>query len=194
MRYIHEFRFFFTLALCALCAAGLLIGATPNVEAAAVPTETVDLPDPTVPAETVADTTSATDPVDADSGIALFAVPDSGTDFTGLAYFDVKSNLGSIRLYLPQGVGADAVQLRDGMLYNVTNSTLYFYCREYPSYTFSASRFQNVSYRASNYDTQDLTVSEITGTGAAVSDYFDYIIIFCLVFIVLAMIWRGKRD
>ncbi len=194
MRLAHEIRFFSALAFVIVCTVWLFTGSASAVEVSTLPSETVDLSDQTVPAETVAAIDSAADPTAADSGIALYAVPDPGTDFAGLAYFDVKSNLGSIRLYLPQGVSKDAVQLQDGMLYNVTNSTLYFYCREYPGYTFSASRFQNVSYRASNYDTQDLTVTEVTASGMVIDDYFDYVIIFCLVFIALAMIWRGKRD
>lgn len=68
-------------------------------------------------------------------------------DLSGLTYYDISCSLGDIRLYLPVGLDQDSFQVIDGQLINVTNSTIYPYCPEYPDYTWSASRWSPVTYR-----------------------------------------------
>lgn len=185
--------------LVLVCIVAVLCGpvavSAASVETTAVPDETVDLfAEGSSPEENAVDPDSYTDFGAADIP-ALYAVPDAGTEFSDLAYLDVSSSLGDIRLYLPYGVELPSVQLQDGLLYNTTSSTIYLYCPEYPDYTFSASRFQNVTYRTSsnNYSTYDLTDVSIIDSTSTVSVYLPYVELFALVFIIFALLWRRSK-
>lgn len=117
---------------------------------------------------------------------------DSG--FTGLVRYKVKSSLGEIILLLPDGLDNSVLQYRDGYLYNVSGSTIYLYCEEYPNYTFSASRFSPVSYRVSNgYDTVQLSVSEVLTYSASPDQLWDYLLYFLLILIVFLLFWRRSK-
>lgn len=80
-----------------------------------------------------------------------------------LASLKVQCQLGEITLYLPYGIGQNAL-LHDGdTLRNMTDSTIYLYCPEFPDYVFSASRYSPVTYRepnGTNYQTVQLIVSD----------------------------------
>lgn len=177
----------FALLLC--CVGGLVTGAAPALAASSVSDPTVGVSDPSfVPEET--DSVFASDPVPVfDIGAAL---SDGSGEFSDLAYLDVSCNLGDIRFYLPYGVELGVMQIRDGMLYNVSNSTVYLYCPDYPGYTFSASRFSPVMYRVDGYNTATLS-------GVILSDSVDFpqvhyhlVMVFFIVLIGLCNLWRGK--
>lgn len=178
----------FALLLC--CLFGVAVGAAPALAASSVSDPTVGVSDSSsVPAETVAE--SVDDPVAfSDSGTAL---SDDSGEFSGLAYLDLSCTLGDIRLYLPHGVELDVMQVRDDLLYNVSNSTVYLYCPQYPEYTFSASRFAPVMYRADSYSSYTLSDVALSGSSEPLENSFHTIVIFWIIFIGLFSIWRGKE-
>lgn len=138
----------------------ILILASLTVPASAASLE--DGTDGTVSTES----TSAEDPVDllevqeVDSGIALYSIDG---DLHGGYYFIADCALGSdLKFYVPVEWAHDAFTLdSSGDLVNLTNSTCYAYCPDYPNYTFSCSRFNTFTYRSSSYDTQDLNITHI---------------------------------
>lgn len=177
----------FALLLC--CVFGLAVGAAPALAASSVSDPAVGVSDSsTIPTET--DSVSASDPVFVpDSGTAL---SDVAGEFSDLAYMDVSCNLGDLRLYLPHGVELAVMQVRDGLLYNVSNTTVYLYCPDYPGYTFSASRFSPVMYRADGYNSYTLSEVVIFDSVGTPDFYYLPFMIFCIVFICLYSLWRGK--
>ena len=120
--------------------------------------------------------TVATDPADDES--PLESTPSSVAleeDVTALAvsgslaggyYFVADSVLGSdLTFYVPLEWAHDVFTLdSSGALVNLSNSTCYAYCPTYPDYTISCSRFGTFTYRASNYNTADLQITNISET------------------------------
>lgn len=137
----------------------------------------------------IADSTDSSEP------IMYAAAPPTGTEFDSLAYFDISCDLGDIRLYLPYGVDLNSIQLQGRMLYNVTNSTIYLYCPDYPDTTFQAARFQNVTYRHSGtgYQTQDLSGVSIQDTQHNFDSLVPVLLVFCCVCILFFVMWRRKE-
>lgn len=119
---------------------------------------------------------------------------DSDSGFSGLVRYTVNSNLGQISLQLPEGLDNTVLQLRDGYLYNVSGSTVYLYCDQFPTYTFSAARFSPVSYRTgSGYDTQQLAVYEVITYSASPDQMWNYLFYFLLILIVFLLFWRRSK-
>lgn len=186
---------FSLLVCCIVVLFGAFAVSAASLEASTVPDETLGYSYPTDP-ETEFDMAAATDSASDPGDLPItYAAPATGTEFEDLSFLDVSCNLGDIRLYLPYGVELPSIQLRDSLLYNTTNSTIYLYCPEYPDYTFSASRFQNVTYRTSgsNYSTVDLTGVSITDSSGTVMEILPYVQLFALVFIVFALLWRRSK-
>lgn len=108
--------------------------------------------------------------------------------FTGVASFSVSCNLGDIVLSLPSDVPGDVLQLKNNRLVNVSASTVYLYCEQFPDYTFSASRFGPVSYRANNLQTQELVVYEselISSDSLSANDFFEIFLLVLIAFFLL---------
>lgn len=125
-----------------------------------------------------------------DDGAVFVSVSDT---FEGFQYIVVDSALGEIRLYFPSGVSPSAFVVSKGALINMSNSTIYLYCPEYPDYTFSASRFSPLSYRADNYNTTVLSGVSLLDQSYSVEDYTDIIVIFLLLFIAFVLVWKGRN-
>lgn len=176
-------------ALLSCCVFGLAVGAAPALAASSVSDPTLGASDSsTIPTET--DTVSVSDPVSvSDSGTAL---SDGAGEFFDLAYLDVSSNLGDLRLYLPHGVELAVMQVRDGLLYNVSNTTVYLYCPDYPGYTFSASRFSPVMYRADGYNSYTLSDVVISDSVDTSDVHYHMVMLFFIVLVGLFSLWRGK--
>ena len=112
----------------------------------------------------------ATDPSTSEStppsgDVSLLAVDLSIVDSGYYATWSVSCQLGDIHLSLPESFPSSSLVLSGGRLINMTDSTLYLYCSEFPSYVFSANRFGPVSYREANgagYQTVELIVSDAT--------------------------------
>lgn len=97
------------------------------------------------------------------------ADPVALADDSGLAggyYFVCDCVLGyDMKFYVPLEWAHDVFTLDgSGAPVNLSTSTCYAYCPDYPDYTFSASRFGNFTYRASNYNTSDLQITKISET------------------------------
>lgn len=95
--------------------------------------------------------------------VSPLAVDLSIADGGHYATWTVSCQLGDVHLTLPEGYSSDSLAFSGGRLINMTDSTLYLYCSEFPSYVFSANRFGPVSYREANgagYQTVELIVSD----------------------------------
>lgn len=137
-----------------------------------------------------ASTDSAIDPAASDPAVSLeqedpSAAPlEAPADETGVAaladdgalsggyYFVADCALGyGLRFYVPIEWAHDAFALdSSGTPVNLSNSTCYAYCPDYPDYTFSCSRFGHFTYRATNYNTSDLNIREIKETNISFLD------------------------
>lgn len=104
-----------------------------------------------------------------DSDLALAAVTDA---LSGGFYFVADCALGSdVTFYVPVEWAYDRFALDpSGEPVNLSTSTCYAYSPDYPTYTFSCSRFGSFTYRSSNYDTQDLNVRNISDTNISFFD------------------------
>lgn len=89
----------------------------------------------------------------------------SGT-LAGGYYFVADCALGTgVKFYVPLEWAHDVFTLdRSGALVNLSNSTCYAYSPAFPDYTISCSRFGTFTYRASNYNTADLNITNISDT------------------------------
>lgn len=87
-----------------------------------------------------------------------------GDSLSGGYYFVVDCALGnSLKFYVPLEWSHDVFTLNSsGGLVNLSNNTCYAYCPAYPDYTFSCSRFGTFTYRATNYNTTDLMITNIS--------------------------------
>lgn len=177
-----------SVILSVVFVVGTIVIPASALEDVTLPSETVVL-SVTEPDQTeVVEDPAADIGTDSDNLIALADVSSDG--FDNLAYYSVSSSLGDLTLYLPEGIGLDTLQLKDGSLYNTSNSTIYLYCPEYSSYTFSAARFSPVMFRSTNYDSTQLTGVTINDSSSTFALSSDVIIIFCLVLICFFLIWR----
>ena len=81
-------------------------------------------------------------------------------------YFVADCALGSaVKFYVPLEWAHDVFTLdRSGAPVNLSNSTCYAYAPAFPDYTIQCSRFGTFTYRASNYNTSDLQITNISDT------------------------------
>lgn len=177
---------FIALSICLSCGS-FVVSAT-SLEDPTLPDQEVGVSDSSSDQEqeepTVSDDTSD------DSGIAAFAAT-SESGFDGLASWSLSTNLGSITLIAPKDTNSSGIRIVDDSLVNYNNATVYFYCPEYPSYTFSASRFSPVYYRSeSGYNSTLLTINTIEVESVNFLDYYDYIVVGLLLCIFVFVLWR----
>lgn len=90
----------------------------------------------------------------------------SSDSLAGGYYFVADCVLGyGLKFYVPLEWADDVFTLDgSGSPVNLSNSTCYAYCPDYPDYTISCSRFSTFTYRASNYNTADLQLTNISET------------------------------
>lgn len=144
-----------------LCVAALAIpvhaAPTEGVLDGIVATDGTDPADP--------DTPLASTPISEvlETGVSVLAVDGS---LAGGYYFVCDCALGSdLKFYVPLEWAHDVFTLdSSGEPVNLSNSTCYAYCPVYPDYTISCSRFGTFTYRASNYNTTDLQITNISDT------------------------------
>lgn len=86
-------------------------------------------------------------------------------DLSGGYYFICDCDLGyDLKFYVPVEWAFDAFALNaSGVLVNMSTSTCYAYCPEFPEYSVSCSRFSTFTYRSNNIYT-DLNISDISDT------------------------------
>lgn len=149
--------------------------------------------------EVAAETTVPDQELEEDA--AVLAVSDP---FTGGYWFVCDCALGSdLKFYVPADWAFDMFALdNSGAPVNMSNTTVYAYCDQFPDYTFSCSRFGKFTYRTSNnYNSADLNITEISDTnidflennGLRLSDY-DLRIMVCSLIIVVAAILIFKKG
>ena len=170
-----------------ICSFAFSFVSASGVEDPSIPDPTMDSFSESVSPE---QEISSTDPsTGADSGPVLFAAVD-GDQLEGLASWSLSTNLGQIHLFVAADFDSSVVRVVDGNLMNLGNSTVYFYCPEFPAYQFSASRFSNVVYRPdSGYNSYELQVNTIEISSVDFIDYEPYIIIAVTLFILFFVIW-----
>lgn len=134
----------------------ILLLSVPAAAAEVTENESLEVSDPTV-AETAASETG----LDEDST----AVLSDGASLSGGYYFVCDCDLGyDLKFYVPVEWAHDAFALdASGDLINMSNSTCYAYCPEFPEYSVYCSRFSNFIYRSNNL-TYDLNITEISDT------------------------------
>lgn len=113
--------------------------------------------DPEAPMESTASS------VEVEEETSPFAVSGS---LAGGYYFVADCALGSdVTFYVPLEWAHDVFTLdRSGAPVNLSNSTCYAFAPAFPDYTIQCSRFGTFTYRATNYNTSDLLITEITDT------------------------------
>lgn len=81
-------------------------------------------------------------------------------------YFVADCALGSdVTFYVPLEWAHDVFTLdRSGAPVNLSTSTCYAFAPAFPDYTIQCSRFGTFTYRASNYNTADLQITNISDT------------------------------
>lgn len=99
--------------------------------------------------------------------VMLFALPTSAAELSGGYSFTCDCALGDdITFYVPASYAQGCLTYNEsGYLFNISSSTIYLYCPDYPDYTFSASRFAIFQYRtSSDYGTsyQALNIRNVT--------------------------------
>lgn len=101
----------------------------------------------------------------------LFVVPVLGAELAGGYYITGDSSLGKgLTFYVPADYAAGSLTYdSSGNLFNLTSSSIYLYCPDYPEYTIYASRFSGFQYRrSSGYDYVDLRLSNVTDTNVEI--------------------------
>lgn len=163
------------------------VGATADTGSAATPSSVAA--ETTVPAQELAE------------DAAVLAVSDP---FSGGYWFVCDCALGSdLKFYVPADWACDMFALdSSGAPVNMSNTTVYAYCDQFPDYTFSCSRFGKFTYRTSNnYNSADLNITEISDTNIdflennsyRLSDY-DLCILICALIVVVAVILIFKKG
>ena len=104
---------------------------------------------------------------------ALLVVPVLGAELAGGYYITGDCALGKgLTFYVPSTYASGSFTYdENGNLFNLTSSTVYLYCTDYPDYTFSASRFSTFQYRTdSGYgsNTADLNLNNVTETNVEI--------------------------
>lgn len=104
---------------------------------------------------------------------ALLVVPVLGAGLAGGYYITGDSALGDgLTFYIPSNfVSGSLTYDENGYLFNLTSSSIYLYCPDYPDYTIYASRFSGFQYRTdSNYGTTylDLNLTNITAANVEI--------------------------
>ncbi len=96
-----------------------------------------------------------------------------GSELQGGYYLTGDCALGSgLTFYIPSDFAEGALTYdSSGVLFNLTSSSVYLYCPDYPDYTIYASRFSGFQYRSSSgsgYQYQDLNLRNITATNVQI--------------------------
>lgn len=161
------------------------------------PTTSTDASDPSDLQEATPDAVVAAETEEDASVLAV-----SGA-LAGGYYFVCDCALGyDLMFYVPNEWAHDALTFDgSGEVVNLSTSTCYLYCPDYPDYTFSASRFGTFSYRASNYNTTDLEITNISDTNisffeeaAVPMSQTDFNILSCSLLLILACLTIFKRG
>lgn len=111
------------------------------------------------------------------------------------ARLNVSSSLGDLSFIFPEGISSSTLVLDGQFLRNMSNSTVYLYCPQFPDYTFSASRFGTVGYRPNNgsYQTVELIVQSVEDPVPSFEDVFPWIFLALIVISMFAHLWEFSK-
>lgn len=142
------------------------------VSAAAIDEEGSTYGTVTDPTDSLADSEVSSDPVPAEEENSVSALSVADGDLAGGYYFVCDCALGDdLKFYVPVEWAHDVFTTdSSGELVNLSSSTCYAYCPDYPDYTFSCSRFNSFTYRASGSTTADLNISSVSDTNMSFFD------------------------
>lgn len=141
--------------------------------------------------------------------LAFTALPALGAELSGGYYVVGDSAIGQdLTFYVPSDYATGSLTYSGGYLFNLTASSVYLFCPDYPDYTIYAPRFSVFQYRTNdNYGTsyQPLNLQLISDTNVEIlvdspplslsSDDLLNMILATLVigigvFVLLPKIWR----
>ncbi len=100
-------------------------------------------------------------------------IPALGAELQGGYYLTGDSAMGSgLTFYVPADYAEGSLTYdSSGNLFNLTSSSIYLYCPDYPGYTIYAPRFSGFQYRASSgtgYQYEDLMLHNISATNVQI--------------------------
>lgn len=109
--------------------------------------------------------------------LVFMAIPAMAADLQGGYYFVADSALGdNLKFYVPADFANGSLTYdSSGFLFNLTSSSIYLYCPDYPDYTIYASRFSGFQYRAGSgagYSYIDLNISNISDTNLEIFEKY----------------------
>lgn len=130
--------------------------------------------------------------------LAFTAFPALGAELSGGYYVVGDSAIGQdLTFYVPSDYATGSLTYSGGYLFNLTASSVYLYCPDYPDYTIYAPRFSVFQYRTNdNYGTsyQPLNLRSISDSNVEIfedhpSDALSVgllfaVIIGCLLFLI----------
>lgn len=189
MRNLHGFLVL-VFVVCFCFSLGSVTVSATSLEDPTVPDPTVVLPDSTDPTEE--EELVDLEPYVSDNTVVAFS-PRATSSTDGLASWNLENTqLGNITLYAPQDINSSGIKVINNQLVNFNNSTVYFYCPTYSSYTFSASRFSPVYYRATNQGATNtlLNADSIEVNHIDFTDFYSYIIVGLVIVLVVFILWR----
>lgn len=107
--------------------------------------------------------------------LVLIVVPVLGAELAGGYFVTGDSAMGNgLTFYVPSDYAQGSLTYdSSGNLFNLTSSSIYLYCPDYPDYTIYAPRFSGFQYRQSSgsgYTYQDLNLRSITDTNVEILD------------------------
>lgn len=188
-------NFLFTIFCVVVLAFPVSAAPDEGVLDAILATDAAAQSDPETPMESTAP------PVEVEEEAAPLAVSGS---LAGGYYFVADCALGSdVKFYVPLEWAHDVFTLdRSGAPVNLSNSTCYAFAPAFPDYTIQCSRFGTFTYRATNYNTSDLSITNISDTNIDFledatrrpSDSDILLLIACLIFVCWATLFllRGR--
>lgn len=160
---------FFLLCAVLVCVPVNAVSLEDNLSASADSTTAAAASDPGVSLAQEESTESLVETSENEAGVSALA---DDSALSGGYYFVADCALGyDLKFYVPIEWVHDAFALdSSGAPMNMSTSTCYAYCPDYPDYTFSCSRFGTFTYRSTNYSTTDLEISEIKETNISFLD------------------------
>ena len=104
--------------------------------------------------------------------LAFTALPALGAELSGGYYVVGDSAIGQdLTFYVPSDYATGSLTYSGGYLFNLTSSSVYLYCPDYPDYTIYAPRFSVFQYRTNdNYGTtyQPLNLRSISDSNVEI--------------------------
>ena len=99
--------------------------------------------------------------------VPVLILPVLGAELAGGYYVTGDSTMGNdLTFYVPSDYAVGCLTYDEsGYLFNLTSSSIYLYCPDYPEYTIYAPRFSGFQWRSgsgSSYNYSDLNLKNIT--------------------------------